>query len=377
MLPESIPEDHGQKLLQPLKPIPDRFTRHAPPVKWLGLGDSYTSAPGAGGDIQKGDNCQRNAGSYVIQTEFGFPFLTTNAVQFRACNGYKTTNVLQQTIPQIERGVYDFMTMTLGGNDIDFPEIAKQCLLNPIGYRKAIVNCQNVISAARKTIGKPEFAQSMYSVYESLFQTMYDDRHYQVYHLLYPQFFNPYTDDCDDQKMWFGGPKLTKDLRMDLNLLAYQLNFALKSTAANYIAYKKQQGLISWQNATRLIVIDPEDYTNLFAGHRFCDWQDLKDPNVYFFAPLAPDYPASDAVNVTSKRDAEGILVDRAANGTHGTIGALPEELAKSFHLKTIGHSQYTRVLRQVMQQSRPAERNNTGSAVSETGGNTQVVGTS
>lgn len=326
----------------PFSQIDDLFTPHDPPINWYALGDSYTAGPGTGKDYDEDKDCARNVGSYAVQLENEFPFKVTDNFDFIACSGYTSADSLIQTRDVVKPGRADFMVMTLGGNDIGFSAIARECLV------KAEVlpgDCDVTLAEAEGLLASTECETTIHAVYDEIFAKLKDDRHYQLYHIFYHRFFNDATEWCNDKTFAIRNPKLTRTLRGKMNNLADALNKRLEEVAASYI--RKQDGKTSWSQASRLIAINPDKLTDddgktygLFDGHRFCEpgITDLKDPSVWFFGTFSHD----------SLQKREGSRPQRLA---------VPEVLTQTFHPKTAGFKAIKRVLQDSLQKNRPAER--------------------
>lgn len=89
----------------------------------------------------------------------------------------------------------------------------------------------------------------------------------------YARFFNELTDGCDNMSfgVWWNGPKLTKELRSEMNALVLTVNAKLRKTINEINA--------DFTSDKVLFV----DYDKAFEGHRFCEL------NV-----TEPDYERSD-----------------------------------------------------------------------------------
>lgn len=362
-------------------PIDDRFTPHKAPVIWYAVGDSYTAGPGTGADYDADLDCARNNGSYAVQTESDFPFKEPNDMEFIACSGHRAPETLARVTDFVEQDRADFMVMTVGGNDIGFAAIAVECLVKA---RFLPGDCDETIRKARQLLAAPKFENDIHAVYDEVFEKMKDDRHYQLYHIFYSRFFNDQTDWCD--RMSFGAivPKLTRELRKKLNLLANDLNRRLEGVVENYI---QKQTKASWSQGPRLIGLNPDNLTRsngetygLFDGHRFCEpgKTTLRDPSVWFFGTFDKDsvekrhvglqtlqqYDASKcekdpkyATNIKFSYDCDVARYFESRGGIQpAAFNALPEVLSQSFHPRTPGFGAEKRMLQQSLQKNRPAE---------------------
>ena len=110
---------------------PDPFTPHDGPFVWYALGDSYTAGPGAGDlDPSNDRDCFRSEGSYAPQLQADWIYSGESQLNFLACTGAITNDVLDVQLPEIGSDPPpDLVVMTLGGNDIGFAKIAKACLV--------------------------------------------------------------------------------------------------------------------------------------------------------------------------------------------------------------------------------------------------------
>ena len=117
------------------------------PGRYVALGDSYSAgeglAPFRGGtqDIDDGgDRCHRSDSAYAVHLVFVYP---TSRV-FRACAGAIVPNVFDKIqehdgVPnhqglQVEQGIagddVKLVTLTMGGNDVDFAKVLRFCFFN-------------------------------------------------------------------------------------------------------------------------------------------------------------------------------------------------------------------------------------------------------
>ena len=365
-----------------LVPIDDRFTPHQPPVIWYALGDSYTAGPGTGDDYDANLDCARNNGSYAVQTETDFPFKTSNDMNFIACSGQKAPDTLQTATTAVQQDEADFMVMTVGGNDIGFADIVVECLIKADFLPG---DCDETIQKGRQVLGSQKFEDDIHAVYDKVFEKMVDDRHYQLYHILYNRFFNDQTELCDDMSFSAVVPKLTRQLRRKLNLLGDDLNKRLEEVANSYI---QKQTKVSWSQGPRLFVLTPDkqkrsngETYGLFDGHRFCEpgRTDLKDPSVWFFGTLDKDSLEKREIEAETleQYDTSSCHTDpkyetdvkfnyecdlaqySAARGGVERAGliALPEIVSQSFHPRTAGFRAEKRMLQESLQKNRPAER--------------------
>ena len=269
--------------------------------------------------------------------------------------------------------------MTLGGNDLGFADITKFCLFSPkVGFSRA---CEQAKDFARDVITYYRYAdqleERMFQVYDGIFASMYNDPHYQLYHIFYPTFFDTEegSEWCDNWS--FLGPLfplLTTDRRRELNELTYGLNDRLQRIANDYISQMPARGIRG-----KLITINLNSFEfngekwDLFGGHRFCEHDDrdeyLFTDNTWFFTDADEYLSHAEATSATSKREVKATYADRAVNsinstdnpipktGTNGTTVGVPEWLKKTFHLKTAGFAMITWALQIELQRNRYSPR--------------------
>ncbi len=103
-----------------LAPLP----AYAAPRTLVGLGDSYGSGVGAFLYYDDGTECYRSP--------FAYPSLLAGATGLRltlaACSGATTADVLAEQIDAVEAGT-DYVTLTVGGNDVGFADVVTACAL--------------------------------------------------------------------------------------------------------------------------------------------------------------------------------------------------------------------------------------------------------
>ena len=338
-------------------------------VKWAALGDSYTAAPGLHSGVFRGLDvdykCSRSLDAYptVLHTEVNFPWrVRINEMAFVACTGYTVVQTRDITLRTLT-DTYDFMVMTVGGNDINFVTIAKDCLGIGIDWRRS--KCDKALNVSDAILESAEFRDNMESLYDQIFaQKLNPDPYSQLYHMFYPRFFNvePGSEWCDKKRFVYPiGPTVVEYYRVKLNDLVDRLNAKLEEIARNYIIAHTHE----WGGATRLVTIDLERYPYWFEGHRFCEKKDkrnLLSDNVNFFGYMGHDNwsppsdtnnnntstPASPGIdsNATlrdfelSDDDATSDVSGSPLNSTVSKFEWKPEWLKRSFHPKTKGHLQ-------------------------------------
>ncbi|KAK2760199.1 hypothetical protein FQN54_002266 [Arachnomyces sp. PD_36] len=358
----SIPRLWGN-LLQPKEDDP--FTPHEPPFIWYAMGDSYTAGPGAGElwDPGADKKCVRSAGSYAPQLESDWLYNGEEKMNFIACTGARTYNVIEDQLQKIDSDpAPDLVVMTIGGNDVGFSKIAKACLIGLWGSG----DCDEKIAEAMSIVQSAEFYNRLSKVYDGIFDQMPNDGHYQVLHLGYSRFFN-----VDDESTWCNGqtfgkfglgsrPKLTLELRKKLNNLTKFLNTHLFIWSIKYASDRLHDKRDPWE-VQRLFFGDYDAFDEYsFSGHRFCEVgvEDPKfgDPETWIFgvwgdqndAEVSADYFAElDAGSCGSDARYESddafawdcdMAVHYADDTTDRNVTTIPGfDFTRPFHPKTRG----------------------------------------
>ncbi|KAJ4348760.1 uncharacterized protein N0V89_010138 [Didymosphaeria variabile] len=289
------PKLSSTKLIRASKPK-DEYTPHAPPVRWVALGDSYTAGPGAGNSFD-GSGCLRTEGSYAAKLEADFPFDVENRLNFLACTGHRIPNVLENQIPELSDNKderTDFVVMTIGGNDIEFGPLVRICAL---GIKVPFIgrDCAQQMEATHAILDSQDFYDKMWNLYDKIFEKLDLDNpeeYYQVYHFQYP---HPLIESdagaggwCNDKSFYdecsfpppTEGLKLTASLRWDLDNVVDRLNRRILKIADAYVKDKQnnENGHAPGWFRNRLFVLSPS-----FLDHHFCyeHFSTFDDPEIY------------------------------------------------------------------------------------------------
>jgi lysophospholipase L1-like esterase len=99
----------------------------ASPVRYVALGDSYSSGVGAGGYDSSG--CSRSSHSYPTLWAAAH---SVTSFTFVACGGATTDDVLDNQVGALSAST-TLVTITIGGNDAGFVEVVTTCLLGTDG----------------------------------------------------------------------------------------------------------------------------------------------------------------------------------------------------------------------------------------------------
>ncbi|KAL4860487.1 SGNH hydrolase-type esterase domain-containing protein [Aspergillus spectabilis] len=342
------------------------------PRNFISYGDSYAAGIGATcgwirdefEDKLQPDECRRCQGSYPWQLQTAGPALADSRVRFPACSGAVTADLTEFERPRrpqldwIWRGEQHYYqssgwgTMSIGGNDVGFADIAWNCL-----YWENKDKCNQGMGNAAVKIRSPEFHKTLVGIYNRVLMDALAERQpigQKGFLLLvtgYMQFFYDRDNACDNDYFW-RGMFLTRDLRRNINALVVELNNVIQSAI--------RETMESWGGAYNVIYYDADAR---FEGNRFCQpGRDYR--NSWFLVPWGADalandtevavdlsqYPSSHLIDLTTfwqscSVTGVDLTMDFACEyskslqdgGEDLGIGPLfaPEEAAKALHPKT------------------------------------------
>ena len=212
------------------------------------LGDSYATGNGAGTNTVS--LCNPFSDSYPIQL-----VKAIGPVRFHsaACGGATTVSVIWNQLAWI--GESDLVTLTVGGNEVDFFGVLNECIYQwaPLG------TCEKELERSRRLIESSRFVEGYARMVKLGLQRMKPKARLLV--TGYATFFNDETTNCDNVTFSVTNPEqfLTRQLRRGLNDLVKMLNHVIRSAAeasgAEYV-----------------------DFDEIFKGHRFCE-DGVSEPN--------------------------------------------------------------------------------------------------
>jgi lysophospholipase L1-like esterase len=111
-------------------------------VKYVALGDSYSSGQGSGPYIPGSGDCRRAASAYPVAWAHS---RTTRSLRFAACSGATTSTVMATQLGALSRAT-TLVTLTAGGNDTGWTNALARCAVT-IASR-----CASSAASVRKTI---------------------------------------------------------------------------------------------------------------------------------------------------------------------------------------------------------------------------------
>ena len=111
---------------------------YAAPRTLVALGDSYGSGVGSFIYFSDGTSCYRSPFSYPAQIAAA----TGTSLTLAACSGATTSDLLTKQIPTVPSST-DYVTITVGGNDLGFAPVITTC-----GLPGWLGNCNAAIDAS-------------------------------------------------------------------------------------------------------------------------------------------------------------------------------------------------------------------------------------
>jgi lysophospholipase L1-like esterase len=197
------------------------------PLDYVALGDSYSSGTGTGDYFD--DECRRSVKAYPQLLAKGLGA----ELEFAACSGATTADLLAEQLDSLDAET-DLVTVTIGGNDIEWANAIKACIT-------PLLNCIDDIEASEALV-QNELPGLLDGAYAAI-----ADRapNADVYVLGYPRLFNG-ERTCGALKQ----PTATEQLRM--NEAADRLADVLQNKAEEH----------------EFTYVDVRES---FAGHAICD----------------------------------------------------------------------------------------------------------
>ena len=284
-------------------------------LSYAALGDSYAAGDGAGSPRlppHRDFGCSRFTGAYPVQLAGNISLLIPPS-QFSnlACGGASSTSVRTAQIPYI--GDEDVVTVTVGGNEIDFFVVLNACVHQwfPGG------DCERELVRAREAVQSDVFLRRYGDMIAAAKGRMSVDARLMV--TGYARFFNQRTGQCDHASFSRRDPEqyLTKGMRSSFNAIVSMLNDVIRASAeAHGVEYV--------------------DIDELFEGHRFCE-EGVKEPsntNQTWFFNLK--YPAPEVYNADQQILPGGPIRDYL-------------DMTRAFHPTALGHEAISRKLASII----------------------------
>lgn len=336
------------------------------------LGDSYSAGIGTHLDGNKEESCRLGYGAYpaLLHNELGPRMVPTTAgkdkggkhgknittFQWLSCTGSTTADVIGSsassattwsrlwswvsswfgaaslttataTPGQIDNlltdpadAALDFITLSVGGNDVGFFDVINACIFRFYGYYSG--TCEAALLASEALIAQDDslpdsFASHLTLILLQLLNRVRWEKHprFRIVLTGYARFFNSETDACDTCSMsvWWhygnatGTPTnstdstyLTKGLRRRMNDLVTRTNAKLQKVVDNV-----NEHYAGAADVPRILFVN---YDAAFDGHRFCEEgvlePDYKRNETWFFLVGGVDNDIGDGVGPSVASDA-------------------------------------------------------------------------
>ncbi|MEV6165919.1 SGNH/GDSL hydrolase family protein [Streptomyces sp. NPDC052052] len=128
-------------------------------VKYVALGDSYSSGVGAGSYTSESGDCRRSTKSY--------PYLwaaanSPSSFSFVACSGATTSTVISGQLSALS-STTTLVSVTAGGNDVGFADVMQDCVLS--GESTCLSSVSSAVSQVKNSL--PSRLTSLYSSIKS------------------------------------------------------------------------------------------------------------------------------------------------------------------------------------------------------------------
>jgi hypothetical protein len=286
--------------------------------RYVALGDSYSSGDGAGpvadylpGTYQPFGGCRRSRDAYpaVLDAALSAQASDTPAsvtatnplFTFGACAGARTGDLgaaqrpgvpPQETYLDGPAGSVGLVTLTLGGNDIGFADVADYCAA--LHVTTLLPSCQGH-SAPATQAALAALTPALTRAYQTIARAGSLAPHARVLALGYPRLFPHHlTSPCPVSVLGNLGVRIQPTDTAWLNELVHALDAAIRTAAA----------------AAGITYVDTED---VFTGHEFCNGQGnavdvspLGMPFAAAFHPTGPGQRALEAAVATAYQPAGG-----------------------------------------------------------------------
>ncbi|MGA8462421.1 MAG: SGNH/GDSL hydrolase family protein [Streptosporangiaceae bacterium] len=201
-----------------------------PAVRYVALGDSYSSGVGSGDYYRSGGSCERSPGAYsALWAAASHPASYVS----EACSGATIGSVLRSQLVALNKAT-TLVSITIGGNDVGFGPVMSTCVILPTPF------CVHVVTAAEAEIRSVLPGQ----LNELLAAVSADAPNARVVVMGYPE---PY--DLSRSASCIG---LSATDRNDLDHAAAQLDAQLQAAASLYGD-------------------EFADVRSAFGGHQICD----------------------------------------------------------------------------------------------------------
>lgn len=318
----NLNQNHGTQQQQQQVLGAGPLSTHRQARGFIALGDSYSAGIGTGTDAQElpteGD-CRHGVYAYpqLIHHDLNNATGLNTTFQWLSCTGAITTDILstggggaggappaqfnynnnnnrllhqgQQVPGQVDllnaSLPLDFATLSVGGNDLGFFDVMNACIFRFYSFYSG--TCEKALEAADAAVKSSQFEQRLAVILREVLDAVSWEKRarFSIAVTGYARFFDADTPGCDDMSLgvWYGGPKLSRDIRGRMNALVGAANDKLRRTVEEAEARFKG-------SRPRVLFVD---YDDLFEGHRFCE-EGVLEPaynrtDSWFFLVGGPD----------------------------------------------------------------------------------------
>lgn len=324
---------------------------------FVALGDSYSAGIGTGLDghaLTSEGPCRRGQHAYplLIHDDLDEATWSNTTLQWLSCTGAKTTDLLSSTSPTsgIERAEIsqvdalntslplDFATLSIGGNDLGFFDVMNACIFRFYSFYSG--TCEAALAAADEALKSDGFERRLNVIlHEVLDKVAWERRQNFVITVTgYARFFNADTAECDDMSLgvWWGGPKLKREIRAKMNALVDATNAKLTRTVT--AVNRRFRG-----SRPKVVFVD---YNTLFEGHRFCE-PGVVEPaydrtESWFFLVGGPDNAKNRTHWPNGTNGDPEALSGRGAGGRLNRVALLPSSSPLIDPATCLGHARQT-----------------------------------
>lgn len=245
---------------------------------FVALGDSYSAGIGTGLDdkeLPSEGDCRHGVHAYaeLIHRDLNNATGQNTTFQWLSCTGAVTADILSGDGSKAAREgqvdllnaslPLDFATLSVGGNDMGFFDVMNACIFRFYSFYSG--TCEAALEAADAAVKSSVFEQRLGVIlHEVLDKVSWEKRpRFSITVTGYARFFDANTTECNDMSLgvWYGGPKLSQDIRRRMNELVDAANAKLRRTV------DQVEGQFRGPRPRVMFV----DYDDLFEGHRFCE----------------------------------------------------------------------------------------------------------
>nr|OQO27418.1 hypothetical protein B0A51_07869 [Rachicladosporium sp. CCFEE 5018] len=328
------------------------FTPYTKPTQkieeFIAVGDSYTAGTGCNGndEVIAGD-AYRGKRSYPMQMAAdvdSWAFINGDATlprfSFHAYTGATSIEVVTQ---QLKQGAYkddkniewyqpfgkpQIAVMTIGGNDAGLSTILKNCIYQAWKTAECAESLQELQDQINSGTLQDKINVALYNVAATgrAAGGTNPSRSFQVFVLGYPTFFNDQDKWCDDVSFGYWPwrkPKLTAELRQQLNALTVAVNGAIARAAEDLVSMG-------------VIFVDGLDAE--YQGHRYCEpglsSSSMIDYKTWFWSPYAhydtasegPGDPTNPYLSTEQDLDPAQAVIDFLFPGQDKTVADFSED---------------------------------------------------